>query len=294
MPPALKPYTQFVLDRQYEQLYALVTGQSVVRALPIGELRKLEVISPGMPSPEISLGTATLMDNLLREIASGPNDAANESLYELERWADYSSDGELRDAVVRHLISYIRALDTSKTYPKGERLFRADVVRVLIRLTGGRLGTFLTVGGLRGIDLAMFDFRGADLTGTDFFGSFTIECDFRGTILDRASFNRCLIRNARFDSASLTDVNFTDADWFNALGLNTTRLAVCRTNTLLDCPATEKDFMAYLRTHYHFSFYSWGRRAQRELREAWAGYTQPEGLAADVRRWRHQERGTIS
>jgi hypothetical protein len=47
--------------------------------------------------------------------------------------------------------------------------------------------------------------------------------------------------------------------------------------------------MTYLAAHYHFSFWSWGRRVQRELREAWAGYTQPEGLAADVRRWRRQE-----
>jgi hypothetical protein len=32
VPSVLKPYSQFVLDRQYEQLYALVTGQSAVRA----------------------------------------------------------------------------------------------------------------------------------------------------------------------------------------------------------------------------------------------------------------------
>jgi SEFIR domain/Pentapeptide repeats (8 copies) len=289
VPSVLKPYTQFVLDRQYEQLYALVTGQSAVPALPIGELRKLDVISPGMPSPEISLNTANLIDNSLREIAAGPNDSATQSLYELERWADYSSDGELRDAVVCNLVSYIRALDTSKTYPKGERLFRADVVRVLIRLTGGRLGAFLTVGGLRGIDLAMFDFRGADLTGIDFSNSFAIECDFRGTTLDGANLRRCSIRNARFNGASLVDVDFTEADWFNALGLNTAQLASCRTDTLLDCPATENEFMAYLATHYGFPFRSWGRRVQRELREAWADYTQPEGLAADVRRWRRRE-----
>ncbi|MGB6162800.1 MAG: pentapeptide repeat-containing protein [Pseudonocardiaceae bacterium] len=288
VPPALKPYTHFFLDHQYEQLYALVTDQSAVRALPVGEIRELEVISPGMPDAGVSLGAANLIDHSLREIAAGPSDSATETLYELERWVDYFSDGELRDAVVRHLVSYIRALDTSRSYPRGERLFRADVVRMLVRLTDGRLGDFLTVGGLQGIDLAMFDFRGADLTGTDFSGSFAMECDFRGTALDRANFVNCSIRNARFDGASLADVDFTDADWFNALGLDTAQLATCRTDTLLDCPATEDGFLAYLGTHYGFSFRSWGRRVQRELRDAWANYTRPGGLAADVRRWRHQ------
>jgi hypothetical protein len=191
--------------------------------------------------------------------------------------------------VVCNLVSYIRALDTSQTYPKGERLFRADVVRVLIRLTRGRLGAFLTVGGLREIDLAMFDFRGADLTGIDFSNSFAIECDFRDTTLDGANLRRCSVRNARFNGASLVDVDFTESDWFNALGLNTAQLASCRTDTLLDCPATENEFMAYLATHYGFSFRSWGRRVQRELREVWADYNQPEGLAADVRSWRRRE-----
>jgi hypothetical protein len=85
------------------------------------------------------------------------------------------------------------------------------------------------------------------------------------------------------------DVDFTDADWFNALGLDTTRLATCRTDMLLDCPATENGFMAHLATHYGFSFRAWGRRVQRELCDTWAGYTRPGGLAADVRRWRHRE-----
>lgn len=289
VPPALRPYTQFVLDRQYEQLYALITGQGAVRALPIGELRKLDVVSPGMPSPEISLGTATLIDNSLREIAGGPNDSAAQSMYELERWVDYSGDGELRDAVVRHLISYIRARDASKAYPVGERLFRANVVRLLIRLTDTRLGAFLAPGGLRGVDLALFDFRGADLTGTDFFGSLAIECDFRGTKLDHSSFHECAIRNARFNGASLLEVDFTDADWFNALGFDSDQLAICRTGTLRDCPATEGDFMDYLREHYRFSFWLWSHRAQRELREAWAEYNKPEGLAEDGRRWQRQE-----
>jgi hypothetical protein len=81
-------------------------------------------------------------------------------------------------------------------------------------------------------------------------------------------------------------VDFTDADWFNALGLDTARLATCRTDTLLDCPATENEFMSYLGAHYRFSFKSWGHRVQRELRDAWTDYTRPGGLAEDVRRWR--------
>jgi hypothetical protein len=149
VPPVLKPYTHFVLDHQYEQLYALVTDQSAVRALPVGEIRELKVISPGMPDAGVSLGAVNLIDHSLREIAAGPSDSATKNLYELERWVDYFSDRELHDAVVRHLVSYIRALDTSRTYPRGERLFRADVMRMLVRLTDGRLGDFLTVGGLQ-------------------------------------------------------------------------------------------------------------------------------------------------
>jgi hypothetical protein len=289
VPPALKPYTHFVLDRQYEQLYGLITGQSTVHALPIGEVRELDVISPGMPDTAVSLGAANLIDHSLRGIAAGPSDSAADALYELERWVDYSSDRELRDAMVRHLVSYIRALDTSMTYSDGERRFRAEAMRALVRLTGGQLGDFLTVSGLQGIDIAMFDFRGADLTGTDFSGSFVIECDFRGATLDHGGFLDCCIRNARFDGTSLVDVDFTDADCFNALGFDTAQLGTCRTDTLFDCPATEDEFMSYLKARYRYSFRSWGHRVQRELRDAWADYTQPGGLAEDVRRWRHQE-----
>jgi hypothetical protein len=39
-----------------------------------------------MPSPEISLNTADLIDNSLREIAAGASDSRHQSLYELERW----------------------------------------------------------------------------------------------------------------------------------------------------------------------------------------------------------------
>ena len=58
------------------------------------------------------------------------------------------------------------------------------------------------------------------MAGVNFAGSFMIECDFRGVDLSRSSFAACHIRNVRFDGALLEAVDFSGADWFNALGLN--------------------------------------------------------------------------
>jgi hypothetical protein len=192
----------------------------------------------------------------------------------------------LAETAIRHLVSYISALDTSSTYPLEERVLRGNVIRALIRLSDGKLADYLSGYALSGVDLAMFDFRGADLSDTDFSGSFMIECDFRGVTLTRANFAGCSIRNVRFDGAVLDEVNFTRADWFNALGLDAAQLATCRTRSLMPCPATEKKMFAYLDRNYGFPFSAWGQRVQQELRHAWAIYLQPDGLAAEVARWR--------
>jgi len=135
------------------------------------------------------------------------------------------------------------------------------------------------------IDLALFDFRGTDMAGVNFAGSFMIECDFRGVDLSRSTFAACHIRNVRFDGAFLDAVDFSGADWFNALGLNAPQLSASQTSTLMRSPATEAEMLAFLDRSYAIPFSSWGWRVQQELRQTWATYLQPGGLAGEVALW---------
>jgi SEFIR domain/Pentapeptide repeats (9 copies) len=286
IPRALKPYPYFVLDRQYDELYRLLTNQPAVSPLPCGTVRELSVISPGVPDTPLPLDVAHSIDNEIRMIAAGPGGTAEVALAELERMVNYGDDEILAETAIRQLVSYISALDTSSSYPQEERVLRANVIRALIRLSGGKLASYFSGYTLSGVDLAMFDFRGADLSDTDFSGSFMIECDFRGVDLTKANFAGCYIRNVRFDGAVLDEVNFTHADWFNALGLDAAQLATCRTRSLMPCPLTEEKLFAYLDRNYGFPFSAWGQRVQQELRHTWATYLRPGGLAADVARWR--------
>jgi hypothetical protein len=285
IPRALKPYTYFVLERQYDELYRLLTNQPAVSPVPCGIVRELSVISSGVPAIPLPLDAAHSIENRIQTVAAGPGGTSEAALDQLERMVNYGEGKILAETAIRQLVSYISALDTSSTYPWEERVLRANVIRALIRLSGGNLAGYLSGHALSRVDLAMFDFRGADLSDTDFSGSFMIECDFRGVNLTRANFAGCNIRNVRFDGAVLDEVNFTLADWFNALGLGTAQLATCRTRSLIPCPTTEDKMFAYLARKYGFPFSTWERRVQQELRHAWATYLQPNGLAAEVARW---------
>ncbi len=290
IPRALKPHTHFVLDRQYDELYRLLTNQPAVSPLPCGTVRELSVVSPGVPDTPLPLDAVQSIENEIRMIAVGPGGTAEAALDELERMVNYGGGEILAETAIRQLVSYISALDASSTYPLEERVLRANVIRTLIRLSGGNLASYFSGYALSGVDLSHFDFRGADLSDTDFSGSFMIQCDFRGVTLTRANFAGCSIRNVRFDGAVLDEVNFARADWFNALGLDAAQLATCRTRSLMPCPATEDKMFAYLDRNYGFPFSGWGRRVQQELRCAWATYLQPDGLAAEVARWRQSTR----
>lgn len=285
IPRALKPYTHFILDQQYDELYSLLTSQPAVSPEPLGAVRQSPVISSGVPSATLPLDAAGSIESRIRLIAAGPGKAAEAALDQLEQIAQSPDGRMMTDAVIRQLVSYISAIEASSTYPLDERLLRKSVVRTLIRLTGGKLNKYLSGQALSGIDLALFDFRGTDMAGVDFSGSFMIECDFSGVNLSRSSFVSCRIRNVRFDHARLDGVDFTGADWFNALGLTASQFASSRINTLLPSPVSEEGLHAFLDQNYTFKFMSWGSRIQGELRHAWATYLQPGGLADEVARW---------
>jgi hypothetical protein len=292
IPLALKSYTHFVLDRQYDELYFLLTSQPAVWPEKLrtvrarsGPLQPVEVISPGIPSTTLSLDRATLIEQKIRVITAGPGKDAEAALRQLEQMARSTDGDALAETIIRQLISYISALEASATYPTDERLLRKEVVRTLIRLTDGKLSTYLPDRALSGIDLALFDFRDADMVGVNFAGSFMIECDFRGVDLRRSSFAGCSIRNARFDGAVLDGVDFSGADWFNALGLNATQLSASQIITLMRSPVTEAEMLAFLDRSYSFPFSSWESRVKQDLRQTWGAYLQPGGLASEVARW---------
>ena len=289
IPRALKPYTFFVLNQQYDELYRLLTNQPAVLPEPRGPVRELAVISPGVPDTPLPLDAANQVDSRMRIIAAGPGGTAEAALDQLERMVNYGEGRIFAETAIRQMISYIIALDASSAYPREERVLRANVIRALIRLSGGKLNRYFPARALSGVDLAMFDFRGADLSEVDFSGSFMIECDFRGVILTQAKFAGCYIRNVRFDGAVLDGANFTHADWFNSLGLDAAQLATCHTGSFMACPPTEAGMLAFLDRSYKFPFSSLGQRVQEELRHAWASYLGPGGLASEVAQWRRSD-----
>jgi hypothetical protein len=284
IPRVLKAFNYFILYRQYDELYSLLTNQPAVSPEPLGPVRELPVISPGVPSAALSLDAADAIESRIRLIAAGPGEAADAALEQLEQMAESADDTSLADSIIGQLISYISALEASSTYPLDERRLRKKVVRTLGRITGGKLNNQLPEYALNGIDLALFDFRGADMSGVNFSGSFMIECDFRGVDLSGSSLADCRIRNARFEGALLAGVDFTNADWFNALGLNAFQIAASRTCTLRPSPATEEGLHAFLDESYAFKFGSWGPWIKQELGRAWATYVRPGVLAGDVAR----------
>jgi hypothetical protein len=89
IPRALKPYTYFLLDRQYDELYRLLTNQPAVSPLPCGTVRELSVISPGVPDTPLPLDVVHSIENRIRMIAAGPGGTSETALDELERMVNY-------------------------------------------------------------------------------------------------------------------------------------------------------------------------------------------------------------
>jgi hypothetical protein len=146
-------------------------------------------------------------------------------------------------------------------------------------------------GDLEHLDLYGMDFTSQELSSLSFRGSFLVEADLGWSNLAHTSFAGAYIRNANFTHADLSGVDFTDADWFNALGLTQDQLAHVRKNTLMNCPATVAEMHAYLEKHYGFPFESWSGRVRNQLTTTWSEYLKPGGLrefvAAQLRRSSH-------
>ena len=102
-----------------------------------------------------------------------------------------------------------------------------------------------------------------------------------------ASFAGAWIRNVNFAEARLSDVDFTDADWFNALGLTEGQMVSVRRQTIMECPPTLQELHHRLEARYGFRFESWTGQVQEQLKSAWDTYLRPQGLRDAVALWRH-------
>jgi hypothetical protein len=149
----------------------------------------------------------------------------------------------------------------------------------LIKLSkSGDLKDCFEVRDLQHLDLYGMNFAAQQLVGMNFSGSFLVEADFRESNLVECCFAGACIRNVKFNQANLSEVDFTDADWFNAFGLAQDQLARARQDTLTDCPATIAEMHAYLESHYVVPFESWTAQVRRQLTMTWTEYLSPGGL----------------
>ena len=147
-------------------------------------------------------------------------------------------------------------------------------------------------GELEKIDLVTADLSQANLAGVSFRDAFLIETDFRGATLERSVFAGANIRNVRLSGANLSGVDLTDADWFNAVGVQEEQLKAVRRETLLQCPRdsagtySERGFRKYLPDKYGYPFENWAPEIQEELRGTWSEYGKRGGLCELVSRWK--------
>ena len=139
---------------------------------------------------------------------------------------------------------------------------------------------------LEHLDLYGMNFAGANLSRVSFRGCFLVEANFQQCNLEQSSFAGAYVRNVDFSQANLSGADFTDIDWFNALGLTPSQLQSVRQETLLDCPSNVQALRRYLDTRYGFPFASWEFRVQEQLKAAWSEYLRPGGLRETVLQWR--------
>src|SRR5262249_54841966 len=111
-----------------------------------------------------------------------------------------------------------------------------------------------------------------DLYGMNFSGARLSEVRFRSCFLAGADFSRCNLSCASFAGGSIRNANFTDADWFNALGCKDSPWWSVRLGTRMESPARVAAMHQYLKARYPFLFASWPRRQQEELLGAWGEY----------------------
>jgi serine/threonine protein kinase len=229
--------------------------------------------------PKVRISVDLQVRKALHRIGYHNVTASRQALLELRSMLDGKVSKSARQVATTALANLIvKGLDFSREVPMSVREFRTLIFKVLIAATHGRLASWFANGELENLDLYEMDFSGAHLTGVSFRGAFLVGANFAGSDLTHASFAGAWIRNVNFEAANLSVVDFTDADWFNTLGLTEVQIRAAQIHTLPECPENVKSMHRYLDARYGFPFASWPSRQQRELGAAWRQYWRPGGL----------------
>jgi hypothetical protein len=135
------------------------------------------------------------------------------------------------------------------------------------------------------LDLSYLDLSNLDLRGVTFKHAFMIYTKFNNAKLDDAVFDDSWVRNVDFGGASMSNVNFPETDWFNALNIPSHPKNGWpeRYGEWMDCPDDYKapddhGFVHQFNKLYDSQFRDQTKNDVDDLRDTWARYSKPSGL----------------
>ncbi len=281
VPEWLSTIVHRCLEKEPEDRFQSV--HEILSALSQNSLPQAITISA---SKTLSRGELEKVRAIVARITYSNVSASREALNELAALATRDASVLIREAVTLALRDVILTLDDDGNVVAGTvRKVRQLTLAALKVSTAGDLAKCFKNGELEDLDLFMMDFSSAQLAGTSFQRCFLVGSDFTGSNLARVCLEEAKVRNVAFTGANLLNADFTDADWFNALGLTEHQLTQVRRDTLRACPTDEPAMHRYLADHYVLPFESWPSRHQEQLRATWSKHLRPGGLRDLVAGW---------
>jgi serine/threonine protein kinase len=226
---------------------------------------------------------------LLGRIGYTRHAQSREALTELTQLLDGALPKQ-REAVISVLKELILTIPdlNGNVIPAPIRKVRKAALDVLKVAMQGHLDRCFRTQEFEDLDLYQMNFAFERLGGFSFRGCFLVEASFQGSDLTGASFSGAYIRNVNLAEAGLVEADFTDADWFNALGLTEAQLKAVRPETLRVCPTDVPAMHGYLQARYGLPFEAWSAHVQEQLCAAWNEYLSPDGLRDFVAEFRRK------
>jgi len=165
---------------------------------------------------------------------------------------------------------------------RGKRELVQQIVRLIKKFGSNHFESYLSNADLSQIDLVAVDFSKTNLQRVNFDGSFLIHAYFDDANLRLASFVDTRLRYATFHDAVLYDVDFSGSDWFNALGIDVSKLSTKQLTKFTQCPSTIQEFIDFLNDTYLFGFDDLTENTRAVLIEHWNEILEENGPCARI------------
>lgn len=233
--------------------------------------------------PQRDTNERAFVSRQLSDIADGSTLEGKLKLAQLESNVLASNSPTLRRFAARGIADLLLTYHAERRGTLAQRELRSELMSSLRRLKVGDLNSYFSEKQLRGLDLFFMDLSGENLRGVSFERTNFIQSKLIGATLDGAVFRGSYLRHADFSNATVREVDFTDSDWFNAIGLTRAQLKTVKVRSLSPCPGRTTDaFREYFDARYAVDFDKLVPSLQQQILSAWASYLKREGACAFV------------